>query len=170
MKRLVLLGAGGLARTLVDLVTQTKEYSEIIFLDDNPATQNVKGTCADYLKFKDENTFMFPALGNNEIRLKWFDILTNEGIKIPSFIHPSAYISPTTKLGIGTVVLPKAVISTNCRLERGCIMNCAAVLDHDCVLEEGIHLSVGAIVKAGNHLPAKMKVEAGEVIFNRTYL
>ena len=170
MKRLVILGAGGLAKTLADLVTQTKQYTEIIFLDDNPSAQNIKGACADYLKFKDGNTVMFPAFGNNEIRLKWLDILTEAGIKIPSFIHPSAYVSPTAKLGIGTVVLPKAVINTNCRFERGCIMNCAAVLDHDCILEEGIHLSVGALVKAENHLPAKMKVEAGEVIFNRTYL
>ena len=170
MKRLVLLGAGGLARTLADLVTQTKEYSEIIFLDDNPAAENIKGTCADYIRFKDENTFMFPAFGNNEIRLKWFDILTRAGVQIPSFIHPSAYVSATSKLGIGTVVLPKAVINTNCCLGRGCIINCAAVLDHDCILGEGTHLSVGAIVKAENHLPAKMKVEAGEVIFNRTYL
>lgn len=170
MTRLVILGAGGLAKTLADIATQAKTYQEIIFLDDSPNAKNAKGTCADFVKFKDGNTVMFPAFGNNEIRLKWLDILLNAGVNVPSFIHPSAYVSPTAKLGLATVVLPKAVINTNCRLERGCIMNCASVLDHDCILEEGIHLSVGAIVKAENHLPAKMKVEAGEVIFNRTYL
>lgn len=170
MMRLVILGAGGLAKTLADIATQAQTYQEIIFLDDNPSAKNIKGTCADYIKFKDNNTVIFPAFGNNEIRLKWFDILTKAGIEIPSFIHTSAYVSPTVKLGIGAVVLPKAVINTNCCLGRGCIINCAAVLDHDCVLEEGVHLSVGAIVKAENHLPAKMKVEAGQVILNRTYL
>jgi len=170
MMRLVILGAGGLAKTLADVATQANTYQEIIFLDDNPNAKNIKGTCADFIKFKDENTAMFPAFGNNEVRLKWLDILLNAGVNVPSFIHPSAYVSPTAKLGLATVVLPKAVINTNCRLERGCIMNCASVLDHDCILEEGIHLSVGAIVKAENHLPAKMKVEAGEIILNRTYL
>ena len=169
MKRLVLLGAGGFAKTLADLAVQTKIADEVIFLDDNPQAKNTSGVCADYVKFKGADTGMYPAFGNNEIRLKWLDILSKEGIAVPSFIHPSSYISPTAKLGAATVVLPKAVINTNCRLERGCIVNCAAVLDHDCVLEEGVHLCIGALVKAENHLPAKRKVEAGEVITNRQY-
>ena len=169
MKRLVLLGAGGYAKTIADLVAQTKAYDEVLFLDDNPAAKNTSGLCADYIKFKDVNTVMYPAFGNNEVRLKWLDVLEKEHIETPSFIHPAAYVSPTAILGKATVVLPKAVINTNCRLERGCIVNCAAVLDHDCVLEEGVHLCIGALVKAENHLPAKLKVEAGQVILNRTY-
>lgn len=169
MKRLVLLGAGGFAKTLADLVQQTKSYDEVLFLDDNPSAQNTRGTCADFIKFKTEQTDMYPAFGNNEIRLKWLDIFAREHINVPSFIHPTAYISPTAKLGLGSVVLPRAVVNTNCRVERGCIVNCAAVLDHDCILEEGVHLCIGALVKAENHLPAKLKVEAGEVILNRTY-
>ena len=169
MKRLVLLGAGGFAKTIADLVSQTHTHSEIIFLDDDKNAQNTQGICADFVKFKDEQTEMYPAFGNNEVRLKWLDKLEKEAISIPSFIHPSAYVSPTAKLGIATVVLLKAVINTNCRLERGRIVNRAAVLDHDCVLDEGVHLFIGELVKAENHLPAKLKVEAGEVITNRQY-
>ena len=169
MKRLVLLGAGGFAKTLADMVAQTRAYNEVIFLDDNPSAQNARGVCADYVKFKSADTDMYPAFGNNETRLKWLDILARENIPVASFIHPTAYVSPTAKLGPATVVLPRAVVNTNCRLERGCIVNCAAVLDHDCVLEEGVHLCIGALVKAGNRLPAKLKVEAGEVILNRAY-
>ena len=169
MKRLILLGAGGFTKTIADMATQAGTYDEILFLDDNPAAKNTNGVCADYVKFKGEETFMYPAFGNNEVRLKWINILEKEGILIPSFIHPTAYVSPKAKLGPATVVLPKAVINTNCRLERGCIINCSAVLDHDCILQEGVHLCIGALVKAENHLPAKLKVEAGQVIANRTY-
>ena len=169
MKRLVLLGAGGFAKTLADLVAQTRAYGEVIFLDDNPSSKNTQGVCADYVKLKRADTDMYPAFGNNEVRLKWLDVFAREQIFVPNFIHPTAYVSPTAKLGLGTVVLPQAVVNTNCRLERGCIVNCGAVLDHDCVLEEGVHLCIGALVKAENRLPAKLKVEAGQVILNRTY-
>ena len=169
MKRLVLLGAGGFAKTLADVVAQTNTYQEIIFLDDNPKAKNTSGSCADYVKFKNADTVMYPAFGNNEIRLNWLNIFEREHIEVPNFIHPLAYVSPTAVLGKATVVLPQAVVNTNCRLARGCIVNCGAVLDHDCVLEEGVHLCIGALVKAENRLPAKLKVEAGQVILNRTY-
>jgi UDP-N-acetylbacillosamine N-acetyltransferase len=169
MKKLVLIGAGGFAKTIADLAFQNRKYSEILFLDDNCKDSYVQGLCSDYLKFNDENTEMYPAFGNNEMRLKWLDILEKAGIVVPSFIHLTAYVSPTAKLGKANVVLPKAVINTNCRIERGCIINCGAVLDHDCILEEGVHLCIGALVKAENHLPSRLKIEAGQVIVNRQY-
>ena len=169
MKQLVLLGAGGFAKTLADIAGQLGTYDKIIFLDDNPSASDTYGVCADYLKFKNADTAMYPAFGSNEVRLKWLDILTRENIPLASFIHPTAYVSPTAQLGPATVILPQAVVNSHCRLERGCIVNCGAVIDHDCVLEEGVHLCIGALVKAENRLPAQLKVEAGQVILNRTY-
>ena len=169
MKTLVLLGAGGFAQTLADVVAQTRQFDRVLFLDDTKTGPQIAGTCADYLKFKKENVFIYPAFGNNEIRLKWLEKLAQENIVVPTIIHPSAYISPTATLGPGCVVLPRAVINTNCRLARGCIVNCGAVLDHDCILEEGVHLCIGALVKAQNRLPNQLKVEAGQVILNATY-
>ena len=69
----------------------------------------------------------------------------------------------------GTVILPHAIVNTNCVIKAGCIVNCGAIVDHGCVLEEGVHICVGAIVKAENHIPRCMKIEAGEVVQNRTY-
>ena len=169
MKTLVLLGAGGYAQTLADLVAQTGEYKEVIFLDDNPAAQNIKGACADYVKFKNNDTAFYPAFGNNEVRMKWLKELQAAGLIIPNFIHPRAYVSPTAKLETGIVVLPLAVVNTNCHIKSGCIVNCGAIIDHDCILEEGVHVCAGAVVKAENCLPASLKVEAGEVILNRVY-
>ena len=169
MKRLVLLGAGGYAQTLADLVTQTGAYEEVIFLDDNSFAKNVRGACADYVNFKDENTAFYPAFGNNALRMKWLKQFTDEGLFIPTFIHPAAYVSPTAKLEKGVVVLPLAVVNTNSYIKSGCIINCGAIIDHDCVLEEGVHVCAGAVIKAENRLPAGLKVEAGEVILNRVY-
>ena len=47
------------------------------------------------------------------------------------------------------------------------LINC--VIDHGCVIERGVHVCLGALVKAENRIPALMKVEAGQVIENRTY-
>ena len=43
-------------------------------------------------------------------------------------------------------------------------------MDHDCIIEPYTHVCVGAIVKADNHIPAKMKIEAGVVVERETYV
>lgn len=70
---------------------------------------------------------------------------------------------------MGTAILPNAIVNTGCEVECGCIINCGAIIDHDCILEEGVHICLGAIVKAENRIPKCMKIEAGEVVKNRTY-
>ena len=168
--RLIILGAGGYGRTVYDLAHQSGRYDSIAFLDDNADGPAIFGKCSDYLSFVDGQTEMYPAFGNNTGRLIWLDKLAAAGISVPTMIHPTAYVSPMAIIGPGCVILPKAVVNTGTMVERGCIVNCGAIVDHDCVLGEGVHVCLGAIVKAENKIPSCMKVEAGEVIENRTYL
>ena len=48
--------------------------------------------------------------------------------------------------------------------EQGAIVNMGAIADHDCVVGACAHLAPGAIVKAGNTVPAQMKIESGTVL------
>ena len=169
MKRLILLGAGGFGRTVADAAAQTGVYESIHFLDDNAQGPAILGPCNTFANFADENTEFYPAFGNNEGRLNWIERLQAAGCHVASVIHPKAYVSPTARLGAGTVILPMATVNTCCRLEAGCIINCGAVVDHDCVLEAGVHICLGAIVKAENRIGRCMKIEAGQIIMNRTY-
>lgn len=168
MKRLVILGAGGYGQTVKDVALQLGVYSEILFLDDNAS--DTVGKCSEFTSYIDSDTEMYPAFGNNEIRLHWIRTLIDSGITVPDLIHPTAYVSPTVFFSAGCVVLPMAVVNTNSRLSMGCIINCGAVVDHDCILESGVHVCVNASVKANNHIPSCMKIEAGTVIENRQFI
>ena len=167
--KLVIIGAGGYGQTVCDVAEQSGKYEEIVFLDDNKIAENVVGKCADFEKFIAEDTEIYPAFGNNEARISFIEKLEEKGANIPIIIHKTAYISPKATVAEGTVVLPFAVINTDCHVKEGCIINCNCVIDHGCVIERGVHVCLGALVKAENRIPALMKVEAGQVIENRTY-
>lgn len=169
MKRLIILGAGGYGRTVADVAAQTGTYSGIFFLDDQVQGAAVLGKCADFEGVADENTDFYPAFGNNVSRLNWIKRLKEAGCSVPVIVHPQAYVSPAVQLWPGTVILPKAVVNTGCQVKTGCIVNCGAIVDHDCVLESGVHICLGAIVKAENRIATCMKIEAGEIVMNRTY-
>lgn len=167
--RLVILGAGGYGQTVADLARQMGLYDRILFLDDNASGPDVVGKCADYLRFADPDTQMYPAFGNNESRLAWVNRLEQAGIALLTLVHDTAYVSPTAKVEPGSVIMPKAVVNTGCYVKRGCIVNCGAIIDHGCVLEEGVHVCLGAIIKAENRIPTGSKIEAGQIVQNQTF-
>ena len=169
MKKLLILGAGGYGRTIADVASQLGCYSSIAFLDDGQSGPDVLGKCHEYALFADETTQVYPAFGNNTVRLQWIRRLEESGVSVPVLVHPKAYVSPKASLEAGTVVLPMAVVNTGSRLEKGCIVNIGVLIDHDCVIEEGCHLAPGVVIKAENRIPAGMKIESGAVIKNREY-
>lgn len=167
--RLVVLGAGGYGQTVADLAYQSEKYREIYFLDDQKQTDNVCGVCGDYKKFVREDIEMYPAFGNNEVRMQWLDRLKEDGITVPTLIHSTAYVSPRAEISVGTMILPGAIVNTDSKVGRGCIINSGAIVDHGCVIEEGVHVCLNAVIKAENRIPRCMKIEAGEVVAIRTY-
>lgn len=163
-ERLVILGSGGYGRTVADLATQLGY--EIIVLDDS-IPDHPLSSYTDYIG--KEGVKFIPAFGNNEFRLEWICRLQDHGAELATLIHPTAYISPMSKVHEGTVVLPHAVVNTDVEIGRGCIVNIGSIVDHGCVIEEGVHLCLGCIVKGENRVKRLTKIEAGEVIEARKY-
>lgn len=163
MKRLVILGFGGYGHTVAD-VAERLGYSTL-FLDDSIPDHPL----SSFVDFIGVGVEFVPAFGNNEFRLQWCDRITRSGGQLATLIRPTTYVSPKARIGEGVVVLPHAIVNTGTIVNKGCIINIGAIVDHDCVIEDGVHICLGAIVKADNHIPKCMKVEAGNVIENRTY-
>ena len=86
------------------------------------------------------------------------------GYIVPALIHPTAYISRSAKIEIGTVVEPKAIVNASACVGKGCIISVGSIIDHDTVLGECVHVNAGAIVKAGGKVEDLRKLEAGEVV------
>jgi len=169
MKKLLILGAGGYGKTVADLASQLGIYDKIAFLDDGRTGEGILGSCGEFRTFADEDTQMYPAFGNNAVRMAWLNRLVDCGISVPTLVHPRAYVSPETRIEAGTVVLPMAVVNTGVTVKMGSIINIGTLLDHDSVIEPGCHLAPGVIVKAENRIAAGSKIESGTVIENREF-
>ena len=167
--KLLIIGAGGYGKTVADVAKQIGSFEKIAFLDDSKSGNGVLGRCEEYAMFCDEETAVYPAFGNNELRMEWLEVLMEEGVMIPTLVHPDAYVSPTATVCAGSVVLPKAVVNTGVTVGMGCIINIGALIDHDSMIENGVHLAPGAIVKAENRIAALSKIDSGTVIENRQF-
>ena len=141
---LVLIGAGGFARTLTDIVRQTKQFDHIIYLDDT-LKDGVSGCCSQYVNYISDETAFFPAISDNKLRKSWIDLLHKRQTKLATIIHPSAYVSPTVQIADGVAILSGAIVNTGCCLSSGVLVNCGAVIDHDCLIESCAHIKPRAV-------------------------
>lgn len=165
VKSLLILGAGGFGH-MIQETARLLGYEEVVFLDDAVKGADVIGKCCDYKAFLKTYDTAVAALGDNGMRLYWTEKLMEAGYEVPSIIHPSAVVSPSAVIGKGSFIMQSAIVNTNTIVEHGVLVNSGAVVDHDSYVSCGAHIGLGSVVKANCIIPAKKKVEEGEVIFS----
>lgn len=169
MNNLLILGAGSHGKVVAEATELEGKWNKISFLDDkddlkNIYNFNVVGKLGDYTDFVNEYEYAFVAIGNNEIRLEFINKLIKAGYNIPIIIHPKAFVSKYSELGIGTVVLAGAVVNVSTTIGIGCIININASVDHDCEIECGVHISSGAVVRGGAKIGKLSNICAGACV------
>ncbi len=143
---IAIYGKSGHGKVVAD-IARANGYREIIWIDDDPKKEH----CISYPFFLERFSSIPVALGigNNHVRKKIFEQLEKDSCTIATLMHPSAIISPSVRLGSGTVVMPLAVINAECVINKGSIINSAAVIEHDCTIGAFTHISPKAAL-AGN--------------------
>lgn len=161
MRSLLILGCGGHGKVVAE-IAEDVGYEKIDFLDDNHP--KAIGKINDFEKFKGQYEDAFVGLGNNKLRDELMQNLKDCGYEIPVLVHPSAYVSRTATIGIGTVIEPKAIVNANSCVGDGCIISVGAIVDHDVKIGSFCHVNAGSIIKAGAVVENFRKLEAGEVL------
>lgn len=169
-KKLLVIGASGHGKVVVDIAMKMNKWENIAFLDDNPLITEcmgfgVVGNTADAFKFADEAD-IFVAVGNNKIREAVQNKLESAGIEPPLLIHPSAIVGLAVEVGIGTVIMAGVVINSATRIGKGCIINTAATVDHDNRIADFVHVSPGAHLAGMVVIGQKTWIGIGSTISN----
>lgn len=150
---ILIIGAGGHARVVLDILRAAGQHRPLGFLDADEALQNttvsglpVLGHPQHLSKLRGKARGAIIAIGNNATRLAYAKQMTDAGLELVSAIHPSALLSPTVRLGKNLVIAAGAVVSTEAVIGDACILNTGSITDHECQLDKGVHLAPGAIL------------------------
>jgi sugar O-acyltransferase (sialic acid O-acetyltransferase NeuD family) len=175
-KRFLIWGGGGHGKVVADLVRATG--NEVAgYVDRDPAklgkAAEPGGARVEVLEdsFREalgDGTLPLHAdavalgVGDNAARLAALGIVPGE--LLPPLVHPSAIVSHSALLGVGTVVFPGAVVNAAARLGCAVIVNTRAVVEHDCMVGDAAHLSPGAVLCGGVHVGERSWIGAGAVV------
>lgn len=171
----MILGAGGHGRVVAEAAFQMEVWSNIFFLDDNPnkgveSIFPIIGNMAMFEELATIETSFIVAIGNNAIRMAWLSLLQEKNANIAVIIHPTATISNSAKIGLGTVILAGAVVNSNAVVGDGCIVNTHSSMDHDCNLGEGSHLSPGVHLGGSVEIGIQTWIGIGASIINNVVI
>jgi sugar O-acyltransferase (sialic acid O-acetyltransferase NeuD family) len=155
-KKILLIGAGGHCKSVLDSVLNKNDFSEIEIIDKNKNIgkkvlgKAVTGCDEDLIKFFNKGyIYAFITVGsikNFKPRIKLFKKILNIGFEIPNIIDVTAKISKYIKMERGIFIGKNAVINTDVYLEEGVIVNTGSIIEHDCCIGEFSHIAPGAVL------------------------
>lgn len=173
-KNLLILGAGGFGQSIAELATLLNKWGTISFVDDRwpnqtqVARHSIIANIQNLTSLDLQNYEAIIAIGNNQIRQKWHQLLLDLDVSLTSIIHPQAIIAPSAKIGSNVIIMAGCIVGTNSVIQDGVILNIGALLDHDVMIESFSHLSVGVKVAGGNIVSSYSFFEVGHFIAHKS--
>lgn len=162
-KPIILIGAGGHAGVLFDMLLQQK-LTCIAVVD-----KAVNQTLWNGLPLLSESEFLtrfsssdvelvlgIGSLPNKDTRKSLYAFFKKAGFNFKTLIHPFSSVSPSASLGEGAQVMAGAIVQANAVCADNVIINTCASVDHDTYVSAHSHIAPRATlcgnVKIGEHV------------------
>jgi len=160
MKNLIFVCAGGFFRELLEYVTYDikNNFLENIkikgVIDDSEGEnyENIEhlGSIVDYTP--KNNDIFIVALGSAVNRNNIYLALKKKGANFFTYVHSSAWVSPSSEIGEGVVICPFSIINANAKVADNVAINVHASVGHEANIGVSCVLSPYAAINGGASL------------------
>lgn len=169
----ILLGAGGHARVLLDVLrfhgaTVAGAYDADASLHGGTLlTVSVVAGDEAALALDPSRVWAVNALasiGPVVARRTLYERFVAAGFQFPPLVHPSASVSAFAELAPGAQVLAGAVVGPAAAVGENAIVNTRAIVEHDCRIAAHVHVASGATLCGGVSVGPAAHIGAGAIV------
>jgi sugar O-acyltransferase (sialic acid O-acetyltransferase NeuD family) len=169
MSSLIIWGAGGHGKVVLDVARRTGRYREIRFVDDNPsrAGHTFCGCVVwDTAEQPDRNDGLevVVAIGSNRIRSLRYSSVQSWNVPCATLVHSAAVVDDSAWIGSGTVVMAGAIVNAQAAVGVNCIINTGAIVEHDCHIGNHCHISPRVVLGGGVMIGPYAHIGIGAVV------
>ncbi|MCP4168941.1 MAG: acetyltransferase [Chloroflexi bacterium] len=173
MTRVLILGAGGHAQVVADILLHMHQASDDIvlvgYLDDNPQLLGmsylglpVLGKLDKLPTIDHETTIV--GIGDNQTRLNVFVELCSRGEEFSVARHPTATIALGVSIGPGSMVCAGVIVNPGSVIGSNVILNTGCTVDHHNQIADHVHIAPGAHLGADVHIGTGALVGIGATV------
>ena len=172
---LLIWGAGGHGKVVLDVARSTGRFDRIAFLDDDSARAGLTPCDCPLIGGPGElprlaGSAFVVAVGDNRTRARCFTRAIENGLSPTALVHSTGVVAPSATIGCGTVVMPGAIVNAGAVIGENCIINSGAVVEHDCRIEAHVHISPRAVLGGGVSVGAFAHVGIGAIVLPRAVI
>lgn len=169
MKELVIYGAGGHAKSVIDSIDFNK-YCIKCFIDNFKKGMFCGKEIYNetFLNADDANKYVyFIAIGDNKKRDEIYKNLKYKGLELISIIDNTAVISKTAKIGKGCYVGKQAIINADAVVGDNTIINTRALVEHECKVGKSCHISTNTVLNGNTIVGDLVFVGSSSVVIGQ---
>lgn len=172
MKGIVIIGSGGHANSLIDLIESSNKFKLMGYFDktkNNKLDLKYLGSDKEITKYK----FKYAAIGiglglSPKKKMQLINQYKDKGISFPKLIHKSSYVSNSCKIYDGAQLFAGTIINTNSQIGSFTIINTGSIIEHDCVIGENSFICPGSIVLGSCKIGKNSIIGAKNIILPNT--
>jgi sugar O-acyltransferase (sialic acid O-acetyltransferase NeuD family) len=182
MKKIAIIGAGGLGMEIADLIRAIGGYELVGFFDDNRSKQGgminhlpVLGTISELRQSTPLDCIVI-AIANPGLKQAIYDATKHYELEYPNLIHPSVILGSNVSMGIGTIICANTIISTNVKLHDFVTINPQCGIGHEGELHSfsslywNVHLGGNTTIGPGCELGTSSTIIQGLSVTQRVIL
>lgn len=166
MKEIILIGAGGHGRVVLDtILSNPKANIKVIgFLDDGDIEEiaGIKkiGNISEWKKYKDKKFHI--AIGNNSFREKLAKEIGEE--RLITIVHKTAYVSNMSEIRKGNYIGAMVIVNPKSKIGKCSTINTGSIVEHDCEIGDYAHLSYRVLVGSESKISAMTMIDMGRIL------
>tara|TARA_Y100000389_G_C17433848_1_gene504315 strand:- start:1114 stop:1698 length:585 start_codon:yes stop_codon:yes gene_type:complete len=172
MKKIILIGAGGHAKSCIDVIESTKQYKIQCLLEKKIGNELFRYQKIIYDKknlteIRKKIKFAFISFGQitkKYDRQKTYNDLKNLGYKLPIIKSKTAYVSKTANILDGSIIMHRSVINTDVKIGYNNIINTGSIIEHDVSIGNHNHIAPGAVINGGVKIGNNCFIGSGSII------
>lgn len=162
MKNILIYGASGHAKMIVEIIRKNNNYNIIGFIDSfKPANEEIYGyrvignlDSLQEILHSHNIEGIHIGVGDNYTRQMAYEKISKiaPDLEYISVVHPSAIVADDVVIPRGTVIMADVTVNANAKIGEFCILNTKSSLGHDSVMADFSSLASGAIIGGNVHI------------------
>jgi len=175
MKRFLILGAGGFAEEVADLVSDISGYEVAGFvesLDRDRCRAGLRGLPVHWVEDIGPLAASCEAVcaTGASSRAAFIHKVEAFGMRFATVVHPTARVSRTATIGDGAVISAGAVIAAQAAIGRHVIVNRGCLIGHHTCIGDGAVLGPGVNIGGATVVGSNVLIGIGAIVLDHRVL